>query len=384
MQHQRSPHVWLQWIPLAVACYNGGDAPAAQVELGGSSSSSTNPGPPTTSTPPTTTATGSTTSTSTGLTEMSSSSDTSLGDTSTGATTADPASSSGDTPSPSCGDGQPDPGEECDPGLAALSDTGACTLTCKIAKCGDNLVWAGKEACDNGPSNNDDLYGGCTSQCQLGPRCNDGKLQSPEECDLGVDNGSGEIPLNGVACDDGCRFEARLVFLSSVTYKGGDLGGAEGAHIKCQNLAKQAKYDNAAKFMAWISDAQHSPFQDFNHAQETVGLAYVRPDGVRVAKDWNDLVLNGPSEGIIVTETGETLLYKAVWTGTAPSGKVFDPTAHCQAWSSSALEDTSRRGRSGVEKQQAADWMAWSDQKQWTSQLSYTCNNAHRIYCFEQ
>jgi hypothetical protein len=136
--------------------------------------------------------------------------------------------------------------------------------------------------------------------------------------------------------------------------------------------------------LAWLSDAQHSPFQDFAHGPQTVGIPYVRPDGVRVANDWDDLILNGPGDGIIVTETGETLLYKPVWTGTAPSGKAFDPMAHCKAWSSSALGDTSRRGRSGVDKQQAAEWTTWSDQKQWTSQLSYTCNNAHRIYCFEQ
>ena len=376
------PRVWLAWLPFAVSCHQGNDAPA-QVDLGASSSSSTVPEPPTTDPPtsaaPTTSATGSTTGTSTGPGEITSTTDNAGSSTSSGG----PASSTGDS-SPSCGDAQIDPGEECDPGYAQLSNSGACTLSCQVAKCGDTLVQTGKEACDNGPNNNDELYGGCTSKCQFGPRCNDGKVQGPEECDLGDGSGSGEIPLNGVACDGGCRFEARQVFLSSLTYKGGDLGGVEGAHIKCQNLAKQAKLDNAAKFMAWISDAQHSPFQDFAHGPQTAGIPYVRPDGVRVANDWDDLILNGPGDGIIVTETGETLLYKPVWTGTAPSGKAFDPMAHCKAWSSSALGDTSRRGRSGVDKQQAAEWTTWSDQKQWTNQLSYTCNNAHRIYCFEQ
>jgi len=278
-----------------------------------------------------------------------------------------------------------DPGEECDPGYAELSNSGACTISCQLAKCGDSLVQAGKEACDSGPNNNDDLYGGCTSKCQFGPRCNDGKIQGPEECDLGDGNGSGEIPLNGVACDGGCRFEARLVFLSSLSYKGGDLGGVEGAHIKCQNLAKQAKLDNAAKFMAWISDAQHSPFQDFVHGPQTEGIPYVRPDGVRVADDWDALVLNGPSEGITVTETGEVLLAEWVWTGTVPSGKVLDPSAHCQAWTSSSVQVKSRVGSSGLAKEKYPQaWAQWVAERQWTNLVSRTCDNAYRLYCFEQ
>jgi hypothetical protein len=374
----------LYWLPLAVSCHQGNDAPA-QVDLGASSSSSTSPEPPTTSPPtsaaPTTSATESTTGTSTGPGEITPTS----GDDSSSSSSGELASSTGDTPSPGCGDAQLGPGEECDPGYPELSNSGACTLSCQLAKCGDSLVQTGKEACDNGPSNNDDLYGGCTSNCQLGPRCNDGKVQGAEECDLGDDNGSGEIPLNGVACDNGCRFEARLFFLSSLTYKGGELGGVEGAHLKCQSLAKQAKLDNPAAFMAWISDAQHSPFQDFEHGPQTAGIPYVRPDGVRVADDWNALVLNGPGEGIIVTEAGDALFAEWVWTGTAPSGKVLDPTAHCQSWTSTSSDDKSRVGRSGIDKVQFPDaWTQWATDRHWTSVATRTCDKDYRLYCVEQ
>jgi hypothetical protein len=172
--------------------------------------------------------------------------------------------------------------------------------------------------------------------------------------------------------------------LSSTTYKGGDLGGVEGAHLKCQALAKQAKFDNAAKFMAWISDAQHSPFQDFNHSPETASLPYVLPNGVRIADNWDDLILNGPGDGILVTETGEMLLDKRVWTGTAPSGKVFDPSVHCKAWSSSSPADKSRVGRNGVAKQPLDIWTQWDAERQWTNVLTAACDLKYRLYCFEQ
>ena len=385
MPFHRPPRVWLLSFPLAVACNQRGDAPAGPIDLGSSSSSTTDGDPPTASTPtsaaPMTSAAGSTTSTSTGPGDTATTSD----DADTSGSSDAAASSTSDAPSPNCGDGQLDPGEECDPGISQLSQTGACTLSCETAKCGDSLVWAGEESCDNGPGNNDELYGGCTTQCHFGPRCNDGKIQGPEECDMGTDNGTGEFPTSGVPCDNGCRFQARLVFLSSTAYKGGEIGGVEGAHIKCQNLAKTAKYDNAAKFMAWISDAQHSPFQDFTHGQETAGLPYVRPDGVRVADDWDDLVLNGPIEGIIVTETGEVMLDERVWTGTAPSGKALDLNAHCQSWTNSSLDEKSRVGSSGPDKVELPQaWAQWVAERQWTNLVTRTCIKPHRLYCFEQ
>ena len=383
MTFPRALHRSLAWPLLAVACQQGGDLGTAEPEPGTASTSSTSTGVDPTNTP--TTGASSPVTTDPGSTSTSGDASTSTGNVDTG---PDPASSSsettGDPPAPGCGDGEPGPNEECDLGAAQNNDHGVCTLECKIAKCGDKLIWDGEEACDNGTDNNDILYGGCTTQCQLGPRCNDGMLQGPEECDLGEDNGDGEFPPYGVPCDDGCRFQARLAFLSSVAYKGGDLGGVEGAHLKCQKLAKQAGFDNSANFKAWLSDGQHSPFQDFNHSPNTVGLAYVRPDGVRIADDWDDLILNGPGDGIIVTETGEKLLGKYVWTGTAPSGKAFDTAATCKTWSSSSAIDKSRVGLSGVDKQQMQAWEQWVADKQWTSYVSYNCNNANRIYCFEQ
>ena len=374
-----SPRTWLAWLPLVLACSQAGDAPAVDVVMGTSSSTSGTGEPPPTSTPTSSATAATETSTTHGSTGLGDSS-TSAGDTST---STDAASSTGDAPLMGCGNGEIDPGEECDLGLIENSDsTSDCTIECKNAKCGDGLVHIGKEACDNGASNNNTLYGGCMQNCQFGPRCNDGVVQDSEECDLGNNNGSGEFSPDGVPCDEGCRYQARLCFLSSVAYKGGEIGGVEGAHTKCQLLAEKAGYDNSKNFKAWLSDALHNPAKDFLH---TAGLPFVRPDGVRIADDWDDLVKNGPHDGIFVTEKGESLLGVRVWTGTAASGNLLDPAANCKAWTTLDPNQESRVGRSGVDKiKLPVAWQQWYDSDHWTNYDNFSCEDEARLYCVEQ
>ena len=50
--------------------------------------------------------------------------------------------------------------------------------------CGNGVVDGQQgEECDDGL--NDGSYGGCNSDCSLGPRCGDGRVQGPEQCDDG-------------------------------------------------------------------------------------------------------------------------------------------------------------------------------------------------------
>jgi fibro-slime domain-containing protein len=77
------------------------------------------------------------------------------------------------------------------------------THTVCTALCGDGIV-NGYEQCDEGPNNSDTTYGGCTTQCTIGPYCGDGKVDTDfdEECDDGTNQSTYGAP-NG--CAPGCR-----------------------------------------------------------------------------------------------------------------------------------------------------------------------------------
>jgi fibro-slime domain-containing protein len=97
------------------------------------------------------------------------------------------------------------------------------THTVCTAKCGDGVV-NGTEACDDGPKNSDTAYGGCTTQCTVGPYCGDAKVDDSygEECDDGVNQSPVYGPANG--CAPGCRKPAYC----------GD-GKLDGVHEQCDN-----------------------------------------------------------------------------------------------------------------------------------------------------
>ncbi|MBI5494834.1 MAG: DUF4215 domain-containing protein [Deltaproteobacteria bacterium] len=104
-----------------------------------------------------------------------------------------------------CGNGQPDTGEQCDDGNFAPEDgctdcrteagwdcpaSGACT-----PRCGDNLVLGG-EACDDG---NARALDGCAPDCTLEAQCGNGQKEPGEPCD---DAGG------SLRCEADCRLTA--------------------------------------------------------------------------------------------------------------------------------------------------------------------------------
>jgi cysteine-rich repeat protein len=112
-----------------------------------------------------------------------------------------------------CGNGIVEPGEECDdgsdPNRTPHNDDnayGGCTTQCSYGGfCGDGII-NGPEACDDGHGNLD-LYGepGCSFLCTKAGYCGDGVLQPSEgeDCDVGADNGNGH---GDNPCDAQCRF----------------------------------------------------------------------------------------------------------------------------------------------------------------------------------
>lgn len=81
-----------------------------------------------------------------------------------------------------CGDGEVDPGEECDDGLDNADENAYCTLDCKENICGDGLLGP-DEACDDG---NTASWDGCSDDCSA--LCGNGVIEDDEECDEGDAN----------------------------------------------------------------------------------------------------------------------------------------------------------------------------------------------------
>lgn len=180
------------------------------------------------------------------------------------ATTSDDAGTTGtgttESVPPGCGNGVMDGDEECDNGEANADDA-ACTTQCNKAFCGDGLVQANKEECDD--SVNDGAYGGCQQDCQsLAPYCGDGVVEPiVEECDdkdaesgclagackyatsclelktaWGVGAPSGVYPLHpkeGISVDAFCEMGADEGGYTFVKIDGASLQSAVMAEAKC-------------------------------------------------------------------------------------------------------------------------------------------------------
>jgi cysteine-rich repeat protein len=78
-----------------------------------------------------------------------------------------------------CGDGIPEPGEQCDTG----GQTTTCDADCTTVACGDGIVnTAAGELCDDGNEQSGD---GCSSTCmtEVIIQCGNGILEAGEQCD---------------------------------------------------------------------------------------------------------------------------------------------------------------------------------------------------------
>ena len=152
-------------------------------------------------------------------------------------------------PAPSCGDGVRNGPEACDPaesgvvgclddctfgafcgdGVKGLDEDGipeqcdygefgydgpavsapydGCTTNCELGpRCGDGIPQAASgEECDQGPNNKDATYGACTTSCVLGPRCGDGVWQpaAGEACDNGINEDT--YRANADSCAKDCK-----------------------------------------------------------------------------------------------------------------------------------------------------------------------------------
>ena len=158
----------------------------------------------------------------------------------------------------------------------------------------------------------------------------------------------------------------RIVFVTSVGYRGGQIGGIAGADLKCQDLAIDA--GRSGTFKAWLSNSTgYSPAQDFVQS----GGPYVTTTGIQVAENWQDLTDSNLDNPITFDENGGSTTASFVWTGTDETGMPeSDGDNFCDDWTS-----TSGSALVGLSTATSGEW---------TSSGVIGCGNAYRLYCFEQ
>jgi len=173
----------------------------------------------------------------------------------------------------------------------------------------------------------------------------------------------------------------KLVFVTSGSWTG-NLGGLDGADAKCQTAAIAAGIPGT--FYAWLSTApgpevghpSSGPLQRFTRHP----TPYVRPDGVKVADHFGDLVDGTLDNPINVTETLTALFAgNLTWSstsadGTPTGGAPFSST--CDNWTTDEIFSTATfSGSVG-----ATDFF-WS-----APGLSVfePCSNSYRLVCVEQ
>jgi hypothetical protein len=159
---------------------------------------------------------------------------------------------------------------------------------------------------------------------------------------------------------------ARLVFVTSETFDGAEVGagaGTAGADAHCQRLANAAGHQG--KYLAWLSDGSSSPSSRFSQSSYRYRLI----DGTVIAEDWADLIdgalLAAPSldeYGVLQESSAD-----GPWTGTTTAGEASKD--HCEGWTGSGT------GLTGL---------AGSTTSTWTESLLKVCGQSHRLYCFQQ
>jgi hypothetical protein len=262
----------------------------------------------------------------------------------------------------------------CEAGLCTDCQPGElkCIDERSMRSCNEFGSWEPAQVCAEGVCLNDDCR-----QCKPGStRCgDDGSIQL---CDNEGIWGDPTSCLN--ACKgSACTTNPKKVFVTSTTYKGGDLGGLAGADAKCQ--ARAAAGGLTGTFRAWLSDATGSPFDRFKRD----GGPYLLVTGSIVANNWSGLTSGTLRHAINVTELGTPAAAimvagcpaPVVWTDTNSDGSLFEAALTCGDWTDSTVF--------------AATWGTTASQSEWSQSCTTTanlpavgCAALAPIYCFEQ
>ena len=239
---------------------------------------------------------------------------------------------------------------------STTNDTG----TTAVGVCGDGMIDAPPEQCDDGADN--DMDAPCTPACQNNV-CGDGFFcpACDEECDDGNQ-------VEGDGCSSQCMQEHLFIFVTSIPKIGKEIEGVAGADLFCQQLAA-GKFHPSRKFVAWMT----TDMPMANRIGKAT-LPYVAPVSfTKIATGIEGLVTSKLEAPILTTELGAMLVPtndctkdSSVWTGVAGGG--IPDANNCTNWSA---EGTGLVGSLGA-----------MDNK-WTEACSLNCALASPLYCVE-
>jgi hypothetical protein len=256
---------------------------------------------------------------------------------------------------------------DCQPGDSLCADEKSSRA------CNENGTWDPPQPCGD---ENICFDNACRS-CKPGStRCATGDL-----IQLCLTDGSwGDVTTCANTCKaNACTSNPKKVFVTSTTYKGGELGGLAGADAKCQ--ARAAAAGLAGTFKAWLSDATGTPQDRFTQD----GGPYLLVNGGTVANNWTGLTSGTLRHAINITELGGApptgsatdCQFPIVWTNTNPDGSLFDPGRTCGDWTDSTVFSTA--------------WGTTASQSDWSAVCAGTgvsgmpgCGALAPIFCFQQ
>ncbi len=185
----------------------------------------------------------------------------------------------------------------------------------------------------------------------------------------------------GKEMPDFCEMHNRYVFITSILYNG-DLGGADGADMKCQELAESVGFKS--RFKAWISDDQgNGPVDRFVTPNPGWFNRYVNMGGQIVSETWWGLLDGALDNKIMYDETGNQVVDWWVWTAVKGDGTAYelnlsynpDHTDNCNGWTTSSNDFPGRIG--SAISYSSSDWTLYEGAVR-------RCDAMLHLYCFEQ
>jgi cysteine-rich repeat protein len=251
----------------------------------------------------------------------------------------------------------------CAPDESTISSIGAATTHDTSSHSSDSETTSASTTLREDTTSGDATADASTADATTdpSPACGDGLVEQGEECDDGD-----LIPDNG--CSDTCTADIRA-FVSSTTYKAGELMSITLADALCFNHALNADLIDPLRFKAFLSDSDTDARDRFKGRGRIVLM-----NGIVFADSWSTLLageLHGPLE---VTEKIETYHGK-IWTGTRPDGTAVPDSTHCADWSTNSALEAAYYGYSD---EVSGEWLL-ADQLDNPAD----CPAPLAIYCFE-